>query len=117
MFVACYFEESDFRRKGDEMKSIMPITALTLIVGLIASSPGAAHRTLPQHAVATSEQTVITRSVIKVHTDHGVITMPGVANTWDEAERAQFLAEGIADSQMVNNQNPIRLTPSTLRRH
>lgn len=49
----------------------------------------------------------ITRSVIKVHTDHGVIVLPGSANSWDEVERAQFVAESIADMQIVNNEVPL----------
>lgn len=44
------------------------------------------------------------RSVIKVHTDRGVITMFGTVNSWNQVEDALFVAESIADVQMVNNE-------------
>lgn len=47
---------------------------------------------------------VVSRSVIKVHTDRGVITLPGRADTWDQVEDAQFIADGLAEVQVVNNQ-------------
>ena len=48
-------------------------------------------------------------SVIKVHTDHGVITMPGKADSWDQVENAVFVADSIADVQVVNNEVPWRI--------
>ena len=47
---------------------------------------------------------VVSRSVIKVHTDRGVIVLPGRADTWDSVERAEFVADSLADLQMVNNE-------------
>jgi len=47
---------------------------------------------------------VVTRSVIKVHTDRGVIVLPGRADSWDSVERAEFVADSLADVQMVNNE-------------
>lgn len=44
------------------------------------------------------------RSVIKVHTDRGVITLNGTVDSWNQVEDALFLAESIADVQMVNNE-------------
>lgn len=44
------------------------------------------------------------RSVIKVHTDRGVITMFGTVDSWNQVEDALFVAESIADVQMVNNE-------------
>jgi hypothetical protein len=52
----------------------------------------------------------IVRSVIKVHTDHGVITLPGTADSWDAAEHAVFLADSIADVQIVNSEIPWRIS-------
>jgi len=47
---------------------------------------------------------IVRRSVIKVHTDRGVITLPGRADSWDTVEHAEFVADSLADVQMVNNQ-------------
>jgi len=52
---------------------------------------------------------LVRRSVIKVHTDHGVITLPGTADSWTEVEKAIFVADSIADVQMVNNEVPWRI--------
>jgi hypothetical protein len=46
------------------------------------------------------------RSVIKVHTDHGVVTIPGSANSWDAVDRAVFVADSIADLQIANSEVP-----------
>ncbi len=51
----------------------------------------------------------IVRSVVKVHTDHGVVTMPGNADSWDAAERAVFVADSIADLQIANSEVPWRI--------
>ena len=61
----------------------------------------------PQEAVRAP---VIRRSVIKVYTDHGVIALPGDAATWDQVENAVFVADSIADVQMVNNEVPWRIS-------
>ena len=52
---------------------------------------------------------VYRQSVIKVHTDHGVITLPGSAKSWDAVENAVFVADSIADVQVVNNEIPWRI--------
>ena len=51
----------------------------------------------------------IVRSVVKVHTDHGVVTIPGKADTWEEAERAAFVADSIADLQIANSEVPWKI--------
>ncbi len=48
----------------------------------------------------------VKRSIIKVHTDHGVIAIPGDADSWEAAERAVFLADSIADLQIANSEVP-----------
>ena len=48
--------------------------------------------------------------MIKVHTDRGVITLPGSADSWDDVEHAVFLADSIADMQVVNNEVPWRIS-------
>ncbi len=47
---------------------------------------------------------VAAQNVIKVHTDRGVITLPGRADSWDAAEHAEFVADSLADVQIVNNE-------------
>jgi hypothetical protein len=50
------------------------------------------------------------RSIVKVHTDHGVITMPGNADSWAAAERAVFVADSIADVQIANSEVPWKIS-------
>jgi hypothetical protein len=47
---------------------------------------------------------VVRRSVIKVHTDKGVVTLPGHGDSWEALENAEFVANSLADVQMVNNE-------------
>ena len=47
---------------------------------------------------------VAIKSVIRIHTDKGVITLPGRADSWEELENAEFVADSLADIQMVNNE-------------
>jgi hypothetical protein len=49
------------------------------------------------------------RSVVKVHTSHGVVSMPGDADSWDAAERAVFVADSIADLQIANSEVPWKI--------
>jgi hypothetical protein len=51
-----------------------------------------------------NQRQVVSRSVIKVHTDRGVITLPGRADSWTEVEDAEFVADSLAEVQIVNNQ-------------
>jgi hypothetical protein len=51
----------------------------------------------------------VRRSIIRVHTDRGVITLPGTATSWTEVDNAIFVADSIADVQMVNNEVPWRV--------
>ena len=51
-----------------------------------------------------NQNQVVSQSVIKVHTDRGVITLRGRADSWDQVEDAQFIADGLAEVQIVNNQ-------------
>jgi hypothetical protein len=51
------------------------------------------------------------QSVIKVHTDHGVIALPGDPSpTWDEIEYAVFVADSIADFEFANSEIPWRIS-------
>jgi len=47
---------------------------------------------------------VVRRSVIKVHTNKGVVTLPGRGDSWEALENAEFVANSLADIQMVNNE-------------
>jgi hypothetical protein len=51
-----------------------------------------------------NQNQVVKQSVIKVHTDRGVITLPGRADSWDKVEDAEFVADSLAEVQIVNNQ-------------
>jgi osmotically-inducible protein OsmY len=42
--------------------------------------------------------------VVKVHTDRGVISLSGAADSWEQVDEALFVAESIADVQLVNNE-------------
>ena len=59
---------------------------------------------------ANSRPVIVMRSVVKVHTDHGVITMPGTVDSWAAAERAVFVADSIADVQIANSEIPWRIS-------
>jgi hypothetical protein len=63
-----------------------------------------------QYRMYANNSRPVTRSVVKVHTDHGVITMPGNADSWAAAERAVFVADSIADVQIANSEIPWRIS-------
>jgi hypothetical protein len=94
---------------GKPMKLGLQLALLTaLLTGIAIVGPGFC---LPQStAMRSPEVNLIRRSVVKVHTDHGVITLPGSADTWDAAENAVFVADSIADVQVVNNEVPWRIS-------
>jgi BON domain len=50
------------------------------------------------------KNSIVRKSVIKVHTDRGVITLPGRGDSWEALENAEFVADSLADIQMVNNE-------------
>ncbi len=62
-----------------------------------------------KYQARADESHPIVRSVVKVHTDHGVVTIPGKADSWDAAERAVFVADSIADLQIANSEVPWRI--------
>lgn len=90
------------------MKIGLQLSLLTaLLAGIAIVGPGFC---LPESSVMRSHDVHLTRrNVIKVHTDHGVITLPGSADSWDAAENAVFVADSIADVQVVNNEVPWRI--------
>jgi hypothetical protein len=85
-------------------------TALTAAVAIVAPAFCLNHSAIRQSPLAADRTQPTKRSVIKVHTDHGVINIPGSADSWDEVERAVFLADSIADMQVVNNEVPWRIS-------
>ena len=95
------------------MKRKIQLALSTIVVAAVASvgSAFSLNRSVGmQPAVAAAGSHPMRRSVIKVHTDHGVITMPGTADSWDEAEHAVFVADSIADVQIVNSEIPWRIS-------
>jgi len=79
-----------------------------LLIGVAFVGPGfCSNSTTPaQSHDVTPQSQVMRRSVIKVHTDHGVVILPGTADTWDAVEEAMFVADSIAEVQMVNIEVP-----------
>jgi len=63
-----------------------------------------------QYPTSADNSRPVVRSIVKVHTDHGVITMPGSADSWAAAERAVFVADSIADMQIANSEIPWRIS-------
>jgi hypothetical protein len=92
-----------------KMKLGIQMALLTAMLAAIAVvGPGFC---LPQPmAMKSPDGHLIRRSVIRVHTDHGVITLPGSGDSWDAVENAVFVADSIADVQVVNNEVPWRIS-------
>jgi hypothetical protein len=63
-----------------------------------------------QTPVAMSDAHATRQRIIKVHTEHGVITLPGAADSWDDVENALFLADSIADLQIANGTVPSQIS-------
>ena len=83
--------------------------ALLFGVAVVGVSNSATKQSPNATAYNYNNPHMIRGSVIKVHTDHGVITMPGKADSWDQVENAVFVADSIADVQTVNNEVPWRI--------
>jgi BON domain len=94
------------------MKTRIKLALSTALVGTIAVGGPAFSliHSARQFSYSEAGSRVVQRSVIKVHTDHGVITLPGTADSWNAAENAVFVADSIADVQMVNNEIPWRIS-------
>ncbi len=84
-------------------------TALLFGIAVVGVGNSATRQSPSATACNYDNPHMIRRSVIKVHTDHGVITMPGEADSWDQVENAVFDADSIADVQFVNNEVPWRI--------
>lgn len=99
------------RRK--QMNLGMKLVLLTaLLVGIAAFGPGfcLSRGAVQQKTVAMSQPQVVRQSIIKVHTEHGVVTLPGTADSWDDVENAIFIADSIADLQVANGAVPSRIS-------
>jgi len=78
-------------------------TAVFAALGIVGSAFCLNHSATTQSPVGAHGSHMVRRSVIKVHTDHGVITIPGTADSWTAADHAVFLADSIADFQVANS--------------
>ena len=100
--------------KEEQMKREIQWSLLTVVVATLAMV-GTAFCLNPsssssmKYQPSADESRPIARSVVKVHTDHGVVTIPGKADSWEAAERAVFIADSIADLQMANSEVPWRI--------
>ena len=93
------------------MKLWLQLGLLTAsLVGIALVGPGfCLTRSTANNSPATvSHSQVPIHEVIKVHTERGVVTLPGKADSWDAVENAIFVADSIADVQMVNNEVPFQ---------
>ncbi|MGC1399853.1 hypothetical protein [Candidatus Binatus sp.] len=81
-------------------------TALIAGLAIVGPALSSNRTTFNQSPSAATEGHMVRASIIKVHTDHGVIILPGTADSWDAVENAVFVADSIADFQMVNNEVP-----------
>jgi hypothetical protein len=105
------------RRSGDGLeedqmnRKIKIALSAVLVAGVSVAGPafGLNHYLTSEPRTAMADSHPIRNSVVKVHTDHGVITLPGTADSWETAEHAVFVADSIADVQMVNNEVPWRI--------
>ena len=80
------------------------------LVGIAVVGPGfcLTHSTANARPATLSQSQVTTNNVVKVHTDRGVVTLPGTADNWDAVENAIFVADSLVDVQMVNNEVPFQ---------
>jgi hypothetical protein len=105
------------RRSGDGLeegqmnRKIKIALSAVLVAGVSIAAPAFClnHYLTGEPRTAMADSHPIRNSVVKVHTDHGVITLPGTADSWETAEHAVFVADSIADVQMVNNEVPWRI--------
>lgn len=80
------------------------IGGTALLAGLVMLGAGLGNTGSTKGERAEKQNHIVSGSVIKVHTDRGVIILPGRADSWDAVEHAEFVADSLADVQMVNNE-------------
>ncbi len=92
-------------------RNIRLAVSAALVAGVSIAAPAFClnHYLTSEPRSAMADSHLISNSVVKVHTDHGVITLPGTADSWEAAEHAVFVADSIADMQIVNNEVPWRV--------
>jgi hypothetical protein len=85
------------------------LTMVTATIAMVGTAFCLNPASSMKYQVAANNSLPIVRSVVKVHTNHGVVTMPGDADSWDAAERAVFVADSIADLQIANSEIPWKI--------
>jgi len=86
------------------------LTALLVVVAAFGPRFCVRHAPLQQTPVAMTSGPVMRAGIIKVHTEHGVVTLPGTADSWDDVENAVFVADSIADLQIANGAVPSQIS-------
>jgi len=79
-------------------------TALIISLAIVSPAFCVNHSATRRSPAVTDNSGLVRRSVIKVHTDHGVVTVPGAADSWADVEYAVFVADSIADFQLANSE-------------
>lgn len=84
----------------------MTIAGTAVFAGLVmlAATFGLGNTNSTKGEHRQKQNQIVSGSVIKVHTDRGVIILPGRADSWDAVEHAEFVADSLADVQLVNNE-------------
>ena len=95
-------------KRENQWSLLTMVIAFLAIVGTAFCLNPSSNMQYPANSADNSRPMM--RSVVKVHTDHGVITMPGNADSWAAAERAVFVADSIADMQIANSEIPWRIS-------
>jgi hypothetical protein len=76
----------------------------SIFAGLVMASSALSLGSSASKGEQLEKNQIVRKSVIKVHTDRGVITLPGRGDSWESLENAEFVADSLADIQMVNNE-------------
>jgi hypothetical protein len=108
------YPTGEFTFGGRQMKRENQWALLTMVIAFLAIVGtgfclNSSSNTQYQSNNADNSRPIM-RSVVKVHTDHGVITMPGSADSWAAADRAVFVADSIADVQIANSEIPWKIS-------
>jgi hypothetical protein len=100
------------------MKRYTKLTiAAAALAAIAAVDPAFSLNHSARHSVTAADARPVSRSVIVVHTEHGVVVLQGAADSWKAVENALFVADSIADVQLVNNEVALPIADEQLSSH